>query len=238
MAVFRRRFSRGARRVPLKKKTRSTDRSTLVSKWGNISTTGISVPRGVLGFPGSLTTVIRYNDTYNISTVGSAVSGQVMRMNSVFDPDYTGIGHQALYFDQFAAVYDQYVVLASRVDVKFSPLSITGGPYVIGITSGNQVGFSSTQYTLSEQSKSSSTALGSVAGTSVARLSQTYDPLTCLGVSADDDTVQSSTSNNPTKQWYAYCWAQDKSAAGAVIVAHVTVTYRVRFFGMKNVTSS
>lgn len=236
MAVYRRRFQRGARRFSLKKKARTP--STLVSKWGRDSTEGITIPRSIFGFPGSLTTVIRYNDTYKITLSSSTVNGNIMRMNSVFDPDYSGIGHQALYFDQFSAVYDNYVVLGSNISASYGVVNAGVGPFVVGITSANQVGFSSSQYTLSEQNKSTTALLGISAGTSIKTLRMNYDPVTCLGVTADDDTVQSSVSSNPTKQWYAYAWVQDQSLTGGTFIVNVTVIYRVRFFGMKNITSS
>lgn len=42
------------------------------------------------------------------------------RMNSLFDPDFTGIGLQPLGFDQFSALYGRYAVVSASFEVSFS----------------------------------------------------------------------------------------------------------------------
>lgn len=235
MAVYRTACA-GARRVSLKKRFQALTRK---SRWGAISTQGVSVPCNMFGFPGSLTSVFKYSDTIGLSS-GSGVTpgGLVWRMNSVFDPDYSNIGHQLLYFDQFTAVYDNYVVLGAKLTAIFSPASDGAAPFNVGITSGNSTSFSSSVYTLIEQNKSVAGLLGDKDGTSVKTLSMTYNPSVCLGVSANDDTVQAGVTGNPAKQWFCYTWVQDRSGNSSTVQVNVTIEYRVRFFGMKNITSS
>lgn len=225
-----------ARRASVKKRTSATSRKT---NWGTLQSQGVSVPRNMFGFPGSLTSIIRYSDTVSVSS-GSGVSanGNVWRMNSVFDPDYTNLGHQPLYYDQFTAVYDNYVVLASKITATYSPNGDGAAPFIIGITSGNSTSFSNSVYTLQEQNKSVATICGDKDGTSVRTLSTSYTPQQCIGVSTNDDTVQSSISGNPAKPWFAYTWVQDRSGNTAACTVHVVIEYKVRFFGMKNVNSS
>lgn len=40
--------------------------------------------------------------------------------NSAYDPDVTSLGRQCLYWDQITAVYSKYVVLGSRITIKFN----------------------------------------------------------------------------------------------------------------------
>jgi len=183
--------------------------------------------------------VIKYSDNFLVSS-GSGVTpgGNVWRMNSCFDPDYTNLGHQPLYFDQFAAVYDNYVVLASKITCTFSPNGDGAAPFVIGITQGNSPSFASSMYTLQEQNKSFTSVLGDKDGTSVKTLTASYAPYPCLGVSTSDDTVQAGVTGNPAKQWYAYTWVQDRSGNSSSVHVTTVIEYRVRFFGMKNVSSS
>jgi len=225
-----------ARRTSVKKRSAMVTRK---SGWGSVSTRGVSVPRNIFGFPGSLTSILKYSDTLNVSS-GSGVNanGNVWRLNSVFDPDWSGIGHQPLYFDQFAAVYDNYVVLASKITATFSPASDGAAPFVVGITSGNSSSFSTSVYTLQEQNKSVGTMLGDKDGTSIRTVSTTYTPRQCIGVSENDDTVQAGVTSSPAKPWYAYTWVQDRSGNSSSITINVLIEYKVRFFGMKNVTSS
>ncbi len=70
-----------------------------------------------LPFPITMRTKLRYNDIYTLNAV-SGFAKYVYSGNSAFDPDYTGVGHQCLYWDQISAIYSKYVVLASRITFK------------------------------------------------------------------------------------------------------------------------
>lgn len=79
------------------------------------------VPRGPLvkvsPFPDSITVALPYCAQLNYATSAAAVlTNQSWSMNSVFDPDYTGGGHQPQGFDEYAALYDSYRV--NYVDVE------------------------------------------------------------------------------------------------------------------------
>jgi len=43
--------------------------------------------------------------------------------NSMFDPNTTGVGHQPLYRDEFAALYNHYRVISSKVKVRIQRLN-------------------------------------------------------------------------------------------------------------------
>lgn len=53
------------------------------------------------------------------STTGNQWSWQ-FRLNSLFDPDFTGTGSQPTSFDQWMTLYDRYRVVACEVDVTVS----------------------------------------------------------------------------------------------------------------------
>ena len=75
-------------------------------------------PRGIFGFPDEFITTIRYVDVYTLTSASNGIAKQYMRMNSLFDPDQTGTGHQPYYFDQFAALYNRYTVLGSKANCR------------------------------------------------------------------------------------------------------------------------
>lgn len=51
--------------------------------------------------------------------VAATYDGYVWRLNSAYDPDYTGAGHQPLGYDQLApALYARYRVLSCKVEVE------------------------------------------------------------------------------------------------------------------------
>lgn len=114
MAVtrFKRPVSRKKYRIRRYKRTRKT-----VRKRGMLA----SIPRGVKAYPQMRLVRHRYVD--NIAMPAASAAGfpslYWFRANSVFDPDYTGTGHQPLYHDEMAAVYNFYTVIAAFIRVVF-----------------------------------------------------------------------------------------------------------------------
>lgn len=198
--------------------------------------------RGV-GFPDFMVANIRYNDTFNLTGSGTSAGRQIMSLNNLHDPDVTGFGHQPIAYDQFAAIYGNYVVLASRIDVQFSTATAStansAGPFVIGISGNSQNAFSTASSDLIEQPRSVTNFIGRDNGVSVQSLSLSYSPKACLGLSASDDTVAGATSGTaPSKQFYACVWETDRSGTSGSVFANVTITYRVKFYNIKNINPS
>ncbi len=63
----------------------------------------------------------KYTELFTSSVATITGTQQIMRLNSLFDPDSTGVGHQPLGFDQIAALYNRYRVLKTRWRVTFGP---------------------------------------------------------------------------------------------------------------------
>jgi len=74
------------------------------------------------GFPERKLARLKYAAfiTLNPTALGSAVPVvHHFRANSLYDPDYTGIGHQPRGMDEHAAIYDHYCVIGSKIKVSF-----------------------------------------------------------------------------------------------------------------------
>jgi hypothetical protein len=72
-------------------------------------------------FPQMIKRTLRYVDTYSMASTAGSVATQQMRVNSLFDPDLTGTGHQPRGYDQWCSAtgpYTVYRVLRSRVTVQ------------------------------------------------------------------------------------------------------------------------
>lgn len=72
------------------------------------------VPRGTNGLPREFRTTLVYHDSFGVT---GALTGQAFNMNSLFDPDNTGVGHQPMYFDQLMVLYNHYKVVKSKLSV-------------------------------------------------------------------------------------------------------------------------
>lgn len=79
-------------------------------------------------FPVRMFVTQRYGQL-NTLTAGSAGlfgSEQIFRLNSLFDPDLTGTGHQPYGFDTLASIYNRYKVHAVTARLRWSDPSADG----------------------------------------------------------------------------------------------------------------
>lgn len=125
---YRKRKSMGKRRRGFGSRRRKNTR-----KRTNVNVRSNIVPIG-LGFPRKIMITHKYVDIAS-KTVSGALGIYLYKCNGMYDPDYTGTGHQPMYFDQMGALYDHYVVVGSRIRVTFLPyIGATGlGNFRVGI---------------------------------------------------------------------------------------------------------
>lgn len=190
------------------------------------------------GFPTKIITKIKYVDFIPLGPFTNLTpTGNIFRMNSIFDPDFSLGGHQPMWRDNYASIYENYRVLGSKITVKFCPSvwSYNGsfGPIIAGIVgSDDTTGFSSVASTLCEQNDSVWTMVTLDAG--YPQLEYTYSP-TKLGRDVTDDTMGASVSSNPSQAWFAYVWAAQNNSSSAPattgeIIISVQIDYTVEFF--------
>lgn len=67
--------------------------------------------------PPAQITSFHYNDKYTLSTGVAGIFGteQVWRLNSLFDPDFSGVGHQPYGYDVQSNNYKKYMVYSVKV---------------------------------------------------------------------------------------------------------------------------
>jgi len=66
-------------------------------------------------FPVVVTKRLRYSTTFQLTCTAGAAATYVFRANDLFDPDYTGTGHQPMGFDQMILFYNHFVVLSAKI---------------------------------------------------------------------------------------------------------------------------
>jgi len=231
MAIFRSVSRRTARR-PARRSIKAR------TPYARPRRTIMSVPRGPTngGFPETLITNMKYSDNVILTSNAGAVVGNIFRMNSLFDPDYTGTGHQPLYFDQFAASYGRYIVMSSKATFKFTPVSASPdavplGPYQCGVVGSNLVTFASNRAALAESNNSVMDLMGrDKSGSSVRTLVTTFLPGRDIGLPASDDTVGASVTSNPTSSYYVYAYISDLNNTTSYVQMQVTIEYRVKWY--------
>lgn len=84
-----------------------------------------AVARSV-GFPDRMFAKLKYSDLHSHSYSGAgSVSFLQYRVNSIFDPYYTGVGHQPKCHDQYAVLYNRYRVYGMAYTISFTNTSTT-----------------------------------------------------------------------------------------------------------------
>lgn len=84
------------------------------------------------GFPKSKLVRMRYVDEITINAGTSGSVRYVFRANSLFDPNFTGTGHQPKGFDQNMIFYNHYTVLGSMCTMTYA--NKTGANDIPGYT--------------------------------------------------------------------------------------------------------
>lgn len=76
------------------------------------------IPRQMGAFSNQQLVSLRYGTQLTLNSTSIGTYGtHSFRANDIFDPDFTGTGHQPRGFDQWAQFYDNYVVLGSKIRV-------------------------------------------------------------------------------------------------------------------------
>lgn len=73
--------------------------------------------------PAGVEVVLKYFERNNLSSAIVGVDARIYRGASVYDPDFAGIGHQPLGFDQWASIYQRYRVISCKCIATYHPLA-------------------------------------------------------------------------------------------------------------------
>lgn len=88
-----------------------------------------SINRPLLG--NTFTTTLRYYSQAILNPgAGGTLATWVLRASDLYDPDVTNVGHQPRGFDQLMPLYDHFVVLGSKITLKYAhpnegPMTVT-----------------------------------------------------------------------------------------------------------------
>lgn len=167
------------------------------------------------------------------------------RMNSIFDPDFSGTGHQPMGHDTYAALYNHYYVKSVKATVYFTSTSAVGTDATIcGMRFDNDTTTtpSGGLNELTEQTGSNWTVLGNRNNRSTARLSKTFNTARHFGSIAkwNQSGLGASFGANPSTIAYLQLYAApiDTAVNAAAINCYVVLTYTVYCTDPKELTLS
>lgn len=199
-------------------------------------TTNGNIP---IGFPDRLMTKLRYFDTGTLVVTAGSLAKQVFRWNSTFDPDLTGTGHQPLYRDTFAGLYNHYAVISATAEVKILNTD-TDTIIICGMVNEDDSSSSSTIDTLCEQSTGQHTILPPLAGSlSSHTFRMSWDARKKLNIDPFvSESYQTAVGSNPTEEQDLVIWGSNFDASSSVITYAITLVQTVLWTELSSPTQS
>lgn len=99
-------------------------------------------PRALTPFPDSKWVMHKYATRLVLPAAAAGLTqGYTFRANGLYDPDYTGGGHQPMYRDELAAQYDKYTVVSSWIKVTFVPDVSNATPAIVNLALDDTAGW-------------------------------------------------------------------------------------------------
>lgn len=102
-------------RMKKNKSRKNKSRSALATGRGPGASLTAQVESWMPIFPVVVTKKLRYSTTFQLTCTAGATATYVFRANDLFDPDYTGTGHQPMGFDQMILFYNHFVVTSAKI---------------------------------------------------------------------------------------------------------------------------
>lgn len=171
------------------------------------------------GFPDRYCTRLRYCSAITLSSTSGSIGKQVWNMNSIFDPDATGTGHQPLWHDTLIGIYNHYSVTKSTLRVRFIATHATM-PFIVGLIGDDDGSTSSTYETLMESNHAISDELGPLTSSfSSTVLTASFNCEKNLGIDPfASQTYKTVVGGNPSELYCVTMWCKphDGLATGTV----------------------
>lgn len=174
------------------------------------------------GFPKQLKIRHRYVESFVLTTGAGLFGTYQFSANGMYDPNITGTGHQPMYFDQLAALYNHYTVLRSKIQIRVS--NGTSAIQLCGLyVEDDTTKTPTTAQGCVEQSSSVSRLLSPSGVEGALIMSKSWDAVQMFGPSPlSNDNLQGGPSGNPVEQSYFTFFTQDVAASN-IVTAAVTV---------------
>jgi len=187
--------------------------------------------------PQRFITKMKYAETIQTDAAGR----YVFNLNSLFDPNRTGIGHQPYGYDTLATLYNRYRVIACGY--RLSPLAApgTGGTaFQVAAMPANEV-LAITSLSEMKENPRAKYVLQTAGGNSVVLKGKTYIPSLVGRTKAQymaDDRYQATTGANPSELAILNVMTSSTGDAISSTIVQVLLEYTVEFFDIKHLAQS
>lgn len=229
----------GPKSTPSKKRTKKRTSYSTPARFASPRT---SVPSSISGVGTVVKAKLIYVEKDVTINPGLGTAGTYLfNLSSLFDPNFTGVGHQPTGFDQFMAMYEQYLVVGAQITVAYqNAASASTSGLVVGITLNDT---STTSTDCRQYMENGNTVWDVTTGLpdshGMTILKQYVSMPQFHGVTLNqylsDDNYKGTSSASPVESVWATIWAQDITVAGDPPGCNIIVEidFDVRFTGGK-----
>lgn len=157
------------------------------------------------GAPDEFRLKLCYAQEFNLTSAGFGATQQ-FRGNSVYDPDFTGVGDQPLYYSQWQTIYERFRVHGSKITLR-AVASVQPGVH-LAISANpdtSTIGSVTTLANISSQrvAQNKYVCVGAKETVFVMECSTPFIFGMPRNAVDTDDTLQGTISSDPAKTW---CW--------------------------------
>lgn len=189
---------------------------------------------------------LRYVDNFTFSSGIGIATHYTFRANGIYDPNYTGTGHQPMGFDQWNNFYSKWVVIGSRIKVTVwsNGTSASADAGMVGVVLQNEVSSVTDITTLRERNFGRFKALTNASGSAASRtVSCNYSPRKHFGIpknEVEDDQYTGTASADPSRQGYYSCYwlPVASSVTDNAIYGTAEIEYIVKYFDRHDLSGS
>lgn len=218
----------GSRRRTMVSTSRSADRSSrnqVYRTWP-----GISRPYYFDPFPQQMRAVLRYAESVSMDAPAGIAGAYLFRANSIFDPNFTGTGHQPYGHDTYQSIYNHYVVDRAVITVtaNSTPVNCSFG---VSLTDDSAVSLDFDQV-----KETKNTRFAALNGQSApVTLNLSYNKNSMFKHDTDS-SVGAAFGANPSEQAFFQIWHTGNLPGNnpPALALQVTITYYVSMWEMKD----
>lgn len=183
----------------------------------------------------------RYAVNPNVASPGLAGTALLYRANGMFDPEQATGGHQPMYFDQLAALYDHFCVIGSKMTVTFSPAAGNTVPVQFNLGVDDDATIPSNSPVSLAEYTDSNYGIIPVPGSPPITRTMTWSAKKYFGKDPlDNPELQGSVSADPTEQSYFTVTLQpmDGLSINQAIYITIVIEYIAIWKELKSVAAS
>jgi len=186
-------------------------------------------PLVAAGFQHRKIVKLRYSDYATLSSDNTGVQTYAFSVNSLYDPNRTGTGHQPMFYDTYAGIYNHYRVLGSKITCKWTNTTVQTGS-IVGVRIDDDAN-TFTGDAIDRMIELNDSKYQIVVGQNAPKTVTMKWSAKKFGVKNDDSWTAQVGANPADEQFFViYAAPALRSATLGTVVCNVLIEYIVEFF--------